>query len=336
MDQYKDNCDNGDAGCENADKLRAQAIADFEPHLRGELRRSPHTVRAYIHDIREFASFVTGNESEEALARLHIESLTVNDIRAWLSDLASKGESPRTLRRKTQSLRAFLRFMKKRHIVAANVASDVVLAKTDKPLPEFVRAAELESILQDRPDPENFEELRDALIVELLYATGMRRAEILGLSDSDFNFSSCEVRITGKRSKQRVVPLPAGLINRIGEYIKLRNREFPDAAGTRFLLHRGKPLSEAKITSIVKSALIASSSHKRSPHVLRHSFATAMLNNGANLDTVKEFLGHASLSTTQIYTHVTFKEMRANYIHAHPRASGNDSTNSDSDNKERD
>lgn len=303
-----------------AERQRAQAIADFEPHLRVELRRSPHTVSAYMHDIREFASFTTGEYPASALSKLHIESLTVNDMRAWLSDLASRGENPRTLRRKTQSLRAFLRFMKKRNIVATNVASDVVLAKTDKPLPEFVRATELEDILSERKHTESFEETRDALILELLYATGMRRAEILGLTDSDFSFSTSEVRITGKRNKQRVVPLPAKLIGRIHEYMKLRDAEFPDIVAEKFLLHRGRPVTESKITAIVKSALTSTSSHKRSPHVLRHSFATAMLNNGAHLDTVKEFLGHASLSTTQIYTHVTFKEMRANYIQAHPRA----------------
>lgn len=316
---------NQDKGIE-ADEWKGFAgrtsLEAFGAYLDIELHRSRLTTEAYLRDIAEFSRFVTGKDAapmEEAEGFCPTQT-TPNDIRAWLASLSRAGELARTLRRKTQSLRAYFRYLKKLGIMADNPAADVILAKTPKLLPEFVKESEMESLLEPLPEDASTEELRDRLIVEILYATGIRRAELAGLSDSDISFDTAEMRVTGKRSKERVIPLPRALLGRIRTYISRRDAEYPEAATEALIRNGAEPAGAETIYRAVHRLLSGTGASKRSPHVLRHTFATTMLNNGANLQTVKEFLGHASLSTTQIYTHVSFAEMKRNYQQAHPRS----------------
>ncbi len=294
-------------------------IESFLSYLRLELNRSELTCTAYGHDLKEFAEWLSSSRVFDPA------SVTTSDIRSWLSELSRKKESASTIRRKTQSLRAFFRFLQRRGVVPSNPAAAVTLAKTRRSLPNFVPANEMEKVIDtldmtaSAPGASE-EDLLETLAVTLLYTTGMRRAELLALRDEDIDFSRLELRVTGKRSKQRVIPIAQETAAQLQEWIRRRDTDYPDSpAPHRLLTYRGHPLSEKRLAAMVANALVGTSARRKSPHALRHTFATAMLNEGADLNSVKEMLGHASLSTTQIYTHVSFAEMREAYRNAHPR-----------------
>lgn len=300
----------------------AMYISDFVSYLRYEQNRSPLTVEAYERDLHQFIDWLTCFHPE----RFDPRDVTLNDIRAWLASLARTDNTPRTLRRKAQSLRAFFRHLLKKGAITVNPAADLSLPKLPKRLPDVVRADEIESILSPMDEalaetPDNETLVRDDLIVEMLYTLGIRRAELMAISDCDISPSAGEIKITGKRAKQRVVPVPAKLMQKIEGWQKLRDSLWVDLPSpTPLLVVKGKRITPQQIYRSVKKSLASSSARKKSPHALRHSFATAMLNEGADIDSVKEFLGHASLSTTQIYTHISFAEMKQAYTLAHPRA----------------
>lgn len=295
---------------------------DFLSYLRHELNRAELTVEAYERDIDQFADWLTNGKLKE----FNSTDVTTADIRAWLASMAREGNIARTLRRKAQSLRAFFRFLLKKGIITDNPTSNLNLPKIPHSLPDIVRTDEIESILQGQEAAMNYSEdketdLRTLLVTEILYALGLRRAELISLNDPDISFSSGEIKVTGKRSKQRIVPAPQQLLQYIRQWQDLRDSLWPELEDPKpLLVIKGKRISPMQVYSIVKSSLATSSTRKKSPHALRHSFATAMLNEGADLNSVKEFLGHSSLSTTQVYTHVSFSEMRKAYDNAHPRA----------------
>lgn len=311
----------------------------YKTYLQYELNRSVHTVTSYIADITEFIQYHTGGDA----GNFDPASVKPLDIREWLAAMAAAGIKARSLRRKTSSLRSLYLYLMRTGEITVNPTSDIILAKAPAPLPAFIPEKEMEKlILQENeacrymPDvvPEGehsdgteregllkeFRLQRDALIMELLYATGMRAAEITSLRDSDIDLRRLELKVTGKRNKQRVLPLPPGLAKKIEEYKSLRDKAFGADSPFLLLSFRGKPLNQTSLSNIVKVELAGVPSNKKSPHVLRHSFATAMLNNGADINTVKEFLGHSNLDTTQIYTHLSFADLKRNYNHAHPRA----------------
>ncbi|MEE1022316.1 MAG: tyrosine-type recombinase/integrase [Muribaculaceae bacterium] len=299
-------------------------LTEFSDYLRYELNRGTLTVEAYLRDIRQFATFMERRHEaggEELLAKA-----STADIRAWIGVLAEQGEKPRSVRRKVQSLRALFRYLLKRKEIVANPAADIVMAKPDKPLPKFVRESEMEEVLSREVD-EGFYPFRDRLILELLYTTGMRRAEIIGLRDADVDLSAMQLKVTGKRMKQRLIPFPRQMAATLREYLGRREAEEKEAEGPGrgaglLFTHKGKAMSTTRLTEIVREGLEGTSAARKSPHVLRHTFATTLLNNGAELNSVKELLGHSSVATTQIYTHLSFNELRANYMHAHPRERG--------------
>ena len=296
----------------------------FEEHLLYELNRSRLTVEAYLCDISQFATFLSGSLQNVEDSGQAVASATTADIRLWLGSLANDGGLPRTIRRKTQSLRTFYRFLLKRGITKSNPATDIILAKTDKPLPQFVREDEMERIVS-RPDaPEDFYSLRDRIMTSLLYTTGMRRAEIISLRDADADIISMQLKVTGKRNKQRIIPFGKDTADEISAYLTLRRSEPKESCGTGreaglLFTHKGKRITEKRLTSIVREKLMNASVAKKSPHVLRHTFATTLLNHGAGINSVKELLGHASVATTQIDTHLSFAELKKNYSAAHPR-----------------
>ncbi|MDE6339533.1 MAG: tyrosine-type recombinase/integrase, partial [Muribaculaceae bacterium] len=268
-------------------------IRAFEKYLRYELNRSEHTVEAYCRDIKQFAQWI----APESADSFEPESVTTGDIRAWLTSIAPD-ESPLTIRRKTQSLRAYFRFMLKRGVIKSNPAADVVLAKASKHLPEFVKENEIEEIVSSY-NPNDFRSIREHIIMLLLYSTGIRREELRTITDADIDFSLREVKVLGKRSKQRNIPLPPELLEEIRAWQRIRDAQYPDLQSPKPLIAGPSgAMSRAAIYGIVRDALSSSSAMRKSPHVLRHTFATSMLNNGASLDSVKEFLGHTSLSTT--------------------------------------
>lgn len=290
--------------------------ADFESYLRYELNRSPLTIEAYLRDLKEFESWL---EKENCKSLENAESL---DIRRWLACITQDGLSSRSARRKTQSLRAFYRFLQKRGDAESNPAADVATAKIAKQLPEFINESDLEEILNTTATATDMRSQRDHLILNLLYSTGIRQAELLAINDSHINFFSEQILINGKRSKQRVVPVHKSLLQEIAEWQKSRDNEWPaetDSLDRPLIAVKGRRMSRQTLYNIVNRLLTPAGCNRKSPHTIRHSFATAMLNDGADLNSVKEFLGHASLQSTQIYTHLTAAQLRQAYSEAHPR-----------------
>lgn len=285
-----------------------------------ERNRARLTVQAYKNDISGFAKWL----NKDNPGNVDFASVTSSDVRAWLATLSRQGISPRSLRRKAQSLRALFMWMLKTNKIKVSPLRDIPLPKVPKHLPDIVRREEIEEVLKSS-DSSFLERtpraVLESLIIEILYTLGLRRAELASLKDEDISFYNAEIKVTGKRSKQRIVPVPEELLAKIKEWQAMRDKEeINNDEGYLFFLN-GKKLKEAAIYYIVNKNFKHSSAKKKSPHALRHSFASDMLNGGANLDSVREFLGHASLATTQIYTHISLKEIKSAYASAHPRAS---------------
>lgn len=280
--------------------------------MRYELNRSAHTVAAYTRDLTQLALWTAGR-----CGCFDPTALTQADIRSWLRHLAASGDKPATIRRKTHAVRSLYRFMIKRGRTQSDPTEDIVLATVPRPLPDTVAERDMETVLAHKDSPDSG---ADDLVIDLLYSTGMRRAELIGLRLRDYDPQRRELKVLGKRDKQRTIPLPAELCARIDRYIAYYITPDSPAESPLILRKNGRPLNNYALSRIVKEKLSTTACRKKSPHVLRHSFATAMLNHGADINTVKEFLGHASLAATQIYTHLSFGELKTNYQRAHPRA----------------
>lgn len=300
---------------------------EFLDYLTREAGYSAHTVAAYRTDLRMWADFATGGHPE----RLEPADMTTADLRVWLASLAREGMSAVTVRRKVQSLRAFFKYLMRYHGLKSNPASLLTLARMPKRLPLYVRPEETGRMLDSRsedPDCESdFIAARDRLILELLYDTGMRCSELTGLTDVNADTARCELKVRGKRNKDRIIPISAGLAALIDSYRELREasaatRQGESATAPLIVSRRGAPMNRRSVYGIVHNAMAEAGVHaeRLSPHVMRHSFATDMLNAGADLNSVKQLLGHASLASTQIYTHISNRELQLNYQQAHPRA----------------
>lgn len=290
-------------------------IDDFLTYLRCELAYSPNTVDAYRRDLNGWRDDTTS----EGRYAFDPASVTLLDLRQWLFSLSKRGASPRTIRRKVQAVRAFYKWMMRCHGLPANPAAELTLPKLEKPLPVFVRPEETEAALDRQVDMTDFEQVRDHLIVDMLYTTGMRCSELTGLKDAGVDLGRGELKVHGKRNKDRLIPFGEELADMIRHYRTLRD----STAGRGelfFVRPDGRPLYRKLVYNVVHRALESSTAVRRSPHVLRHSFATDMLNDGADINAVRRLLGHESLATTQIYTHITYRELQQNYQHAHPRA----------------
>ena len=293
-------------------------IEQFLQYERYELNRSVHTVKAYGNDLELFARSLA-----REVETMDWASVTPVDVRAWIVERASVGDCARTLRRRVQALRAFYRWLMRAGKVGDNPAAEVELARMPQRLPQFVREQNLDTLLDSHVDETDFEAVRDHLVVAMLYETGLRRAELIGLRDDAVDVTTGQLRVRGKRDKDRIVPFGTELGRWIAHYRALRDATVGSGhAGTLLVTRSGKALYPSLVYRIVHDGLaMVGGSDRMSPHVLRHSFASAMLNHGAELNSVKELLGHESLAATQVYTHVTLSELKHNYELAHPRAS---------------
>ena len=291
-------------------------IKDFLNYLLLERNYSERTIVAYEADLREFEEYFKKTDAE-----LDFRSIHSDNVRNWMVSLMDEGRSETTENRKLSSLRSFYRFLLRRKEITVNPMLKVVGPKKKKPLPSFVREKDMDRLLDECSFGEGFEGYRDRTILEMFYATGMRLSELIGLNDADVDFSAKLIKVTGKRNKQRLIPFGNELAEDLHLYIKVRNEVMPQGAEAFFVLKDGKRMYPMAVYRIVKRNLSrVVSLKKRSPHVLRHTFATAMLNDSAELRSVKELLGHESLATTEIYTHATFEELKKVYEQAHPRA----------------
>lgn len=300
-------------------------LESFLTYIRCELKLSAHTVSSYAADIRQWYDFAAsvslagcGRDCPEPDPAV----ITVNDLRLWISFMASEGMSPRSLRRKIQSLRAFYKYLVRRHGLESNPASELTAARIPKRLPVFIRPEQTEEILDSDFDRSDFTEVRNRLIIDMFYSTGMRCSELMGLLDADVNVGRGELKVLGKRNKERLIPFGEEMKGLITLYRQLRNENVTSSGIHEFFVRpNGQPMYRGLIYKVVHDCLSGRvSAAKCSPHVLRHSFATDMLNNGADLTAVQQLLGHQSLATTQIYTHLSYRELLTNYKLAHPRA----------------
>lgn len=289
-------------------------VEKFLKYIRYELNHSVHTVLSYSTDLYQFLDFLKVSEEEFSPS-----AVTSEDVRAWVYELSNRKMAVSSVRRKVQSLRTFYRWLQRVSLTDVNPTEDIPMVKLPSRLLVFVREKSMDELLDADFDTCDFEAVRNRLIVEMLYETGMRRAEMIDLRDVNVNVDSGELKVLGKRDKERIIPFGDSLANQIRVYRQLRSKVGPEVDNF-FVTEKGRPLYPSLIYKVVTVSLSTVTSSKRSPHVLRHTFASAMLNNGAELNSVKELLGHESLAATQVYTHITYRELKQNYKHAHPRA----------------
>lgn len=297
-------------------------VAQFIAYLSRELSYSKRTTDSYRKILNEWLAFVACVGKTD-INELDLHSVTAGDIRAWAVEMSEHGTSVRTIRWKMSAVRSFFTYLCRYNEYTQNPAADVAMANLPKRLPQFLMQDEtMRALSDDDVNPNDFTEFRDHLMVTMLYETGMRASEIINLEDSAVDLSRHELRVIGKRNKERNIPIGNNLCKAIKHYRDLRT----DTVGvsmtdTFFVRPNGQPIYYGLLNRVVHRALDGNvSSAKRSPHALRHSFATDMLNNGADINAVQRILGHASLATTQIYTHITYRELQTNYKLAHPRA----------------
>ena len=291
-------------------------IESFLKYLRFERNYSEKTIVSYGIDLKEFGEFLKKTDAEN-----DFKTADADLVRSWIVELMREGRTATTVNRKLSSLRSFYRFLLKLKEVKVNPLLKVVGPKNKKSLPSFLRVQEMDRLLDETSFDEGFEGVRDRVILEMFYATGMRLSELVGLNDDDVDFSAGLLKVTGKRNKQRLIPFGNELSADMLAYIEVRNETLLDRERAFFVLKNGRRMYPGKVYKLVRRNLSkVATLKKRSPHVLRHTFATAMLNNNAELQAVKELLGHESLATTEIYTHTTFEELKKVYEQAHPRA----------------
>ncbi len=288
---------------------------EFIQYITYEKRYSPHTVKSYISDLSQLQSFLLSTfEIDDLETALHPH------LRSWSVSLMEDDKTARTVRRKISATRAYFRWLRKYHDIKNDPTLKLVLPTIPKRLPVVVEEVQMIQLTTAGIFPENFAGARDRAIIEMFYHTGMRSAELLGLKDFDIDYHQKTLKILGKRNKERIIPVSDELLEVIGNYAGYRE-ELPqtDHEGHFFVNEKGRKLYPKLVYKVVNNYLgIVSSQRKKSPHVLRHTFATHMLNRGADLNAIKELLGHASLAATQIYTHNTVEKLKNIHRDAHP------------------
>lgn len=293
-------------------------IEQFLDYLRYERNSSPLTVQSYGKDLRDFESYFKNLDNH-----LSWESVDTDVIRGWMESMMDKGNTATSIGRRLSALRSFFRFALMRKLVSSDPANTVKGPKRSKPLPKFVKESEMDCLLDTEAlwTGDSFEDVRDRTILMTFYETGMRLSELSGLDDASVDFAERQIRVTGKGNKQRLIPFGPELHETLSVYIEVREDRLGATSGPLFVTTKGQRMNSAQVRYVVVKRLsMVSTQKKRTPHVLRHTFATAMLNHGAGMESVRKLLGHASLKTTEVYAHTTFEQLKRVYKQAHPRA----------------
>ena len=291
-------------------------VDKFLDYLSSELNRSQQTVESYRDDLKHFEKF-----AKDLSDSFSWETVDSDMVRNWMESMMDKGNSAATVSRRLSALKTFYRFALARHYVESDPVYSIKGPKKEKPLPQFVKESEMDELLDRQAWGDDYNNVRARTIIILFYETGMRLSELVNLDDKDVNFVTSEIKITGKGNKQRIVPFGDELKNTLLEFRRLRDASVEVKTPALVVSDKGTRMSPSKVQDIVRSNLSrVCSLKKKSPHVLRHSFATAMLNHHVGIENLKKLLGHANISTTEIYTHTTFEQLNRVYNEAHPRA----------------
>ena len=291
-------------------------IEGFLNYLRYERNYSELTIEGYGSDLRDFQMYFKSLDGD-----LTWQNVDADVVREWMEQMMDKGNSATSVNRRLSALRTFYRYAMTRGLAEANPAHTVEGPKKHKPLPQFLKEKEMDEVLDPEQWEDNFKDVRARTLLLLFYTTGIRLAELIGLDDSMVDFTKCEIKVTGKRDKQRIIPFGRELHDELQDYMACRDAHIPIRCGALFVTTEGERMNRNKVRYQVQKALSrVTTLKKRTPHVLRHTFATAMLNHEAGLESVKKLLGHESLSTTEVYTHATFEQLKRVYNNAHPRA----------------
>lgn len=290
----------------------------FTDYLEHERRYSPHTINSYRTDLTQFIVFCQDQyEIEQITAIRH------PIVRSWIVTLLEKGISSKSINRKISSLRTFYNFLKRRKLIEMNPMQKIVAPKIPKRLPAFIKEQEIADLFDTLNEDAQYSEFRDRMIVELLYTAGLRRAELISIHLKSISFSDAYLKVLGKGGKERIIPLSEPFLKKLNRLIELRDLQFPESdVSNLFVTNSGKPIYPKFVYNVVVKLLATvTTSDKKSPHILRHSFATHLTNNGADINAIKELMGHSNLAATQIYTHNSIKKLQDVYKKSHPKAS---------------
>ena len=295
--------------------MATMKIEDFLDYLQYERNRSERTVRAYADDLRSFEAFFKNLDGQ-----LSWESVDSDVIRDWMESMMDKGNTATSVNRRLSAVRSLYRFALSRGYVSRDPAHAVSGPKCQKVLPQYLREKEMNTLLDEQMWEDRYIDVRARTIILLFYSTGIRLSELIGLDDADVDFAEQQLKVTGKGDKQRILPFGTELSEALRAYMARRDAEVERKDSAVFLTAKGIRMNSRQVRDEVRHHLSrVSTLKKRTPHVLRHTFATAMLNHEAGIESVKKLLGHSKLSTTEIYTHTTFEQLRQAYAKAHPR-----------------
>ncbi len=294
-----------------------QNIRSFLDYLKFQKRYSQHTIISYQNDLSGFFNYL----------RTHFDESLLNNvkpafIRTWLAQLKSEGISSKTINRKISSLKSFFKYQLKQGLIEVSPVTTIISPKVGKRLPQFVEKKDIDTLFEHVEFPDNWTGRTDRLLLQILYNTGIRQAELIGLKESQVDRINCAIKVLGKGSKERIIPVSTSLMQEMNTYIEEKKKQFLEKEAVILLVNeKGKKLYPKYVYNVAKKYLtLVTTISKKSPHIFRHTFATHLTNNGADLNAVKELLGHSSLAATQIYTHSTIEKLKDVYKNAHPKA----------------
>ncbi len=289
----------------------------FIEYLSNEKRYASHTITAYHNDLNQFAGFL------EVQYNINLPKVVKSEyIRSWIVELMQQKVSPRSINRKLSALKSYFKYLEKNKVIDKSPMTNIVAPKVGKRLPVVIKTESLSRLFDDIEFPDDFDGVRAKMMLELLYQTGIRKAELIKLKLSDVNFELEQLIVNGKGNKQRIVPFNHRLTSMLENYIQLRNSKFlPDINSSLFVTNNGQPLYPKFVYNLVKKYLsLVTTEEQKGPHVLRHSFATHLSDNGADLNAIKELMGHSSLASTQVYMHNSIEQLKKIYHQAHPKS----------------
>jgi len=298
-------------------ELAQDSIRSFLDYLKYQRRYSAYTIRSYHDDLMQFFGFL-----ETQFGEVSLDAIGHNHVRSWLASIKERDITSKTINRKISSLKSFFKYLVKTGVVAQTPMLRVITPKVSKRLPEFIGESDAGKLIGSLKRTDDWKSLNTRILITLFYTTGMRLSELVNLKESQVDFGKKQVKVLGKGNKERIIPIGQEIVGMIAEYIKYKKKEFESVDNTLLVTEKGKKMYAKYPYLLVRSFLGSEvkTLNKKSPHVLRHSLATHLSNNGADLNAIKELLGHSSLAATQIYTHNTIEKLKTVYKKAHPKA----------------